>query len=398
MKSKIAVFTANRAEYGLLLPVIKALRLKPEVELQLYVAGAHLDPFFGKTKNSITDAGLTITEEISISLADDNLFSTAIAIGQGIQEVAQALKKHSPDILVLYGDRFEVLSAVIAATQMRIPVAHLEGGDVTEGGALDDTVRHAITKLAHLHFTTNEQARDNVLQLGEEAWRVHNVGLPSLDGIYAKEFATPQEVQDKFKLDFNLPIVLFTQHSVTTQFDKAREQIAASLAALEIFLNQGVQVFITYPNNDAGGKVIVEAIEDFKKRGFKNLIVVPALGAANYHGILSLTQSSKVNVVCVGNSSSGIKETPIFGCPTVNIGSRQQGRLRAGNVIDVGYDTDAITKAIKKCLNDEAFIQHCAQVKNPYGNGTAGRTVADILSSVTLNEVLIAKKTVFKNR
>jgi UDP-hydrolysing UDP-N-acetyl-D-glucosamine 2-epimerase len=397
MKKKIAVFTANRAEYGLLLPVIKALGQRPEVELQLYVGGAHLDPFFGKTKDSIIDAGLSVTEEINISLADDNLFSTAIAIGQGIQEVAQALKKHAPDILVVYGDRFEVLSAAIAATQMRIPVAHLEGGDITEGGALDDTVRHAITKLVHLHLTTNEQARNNVLQLGEEAWRVHNVGLPSLDGIYAKEFATPKELQDKFNLDFHKPIILFTQHSVTTQFDRAREQIAASLAALEAFLNQEVQVFITYPNNDAGGKVVVEAIEDFRKRGFKNLIVIPALGAANYHGIMSLTQSSKVKVVCVGNSSSGIKETPIFGCPTVNIGSRQQGRLRAGNVIDVSYDTETITQAIKKCLYDETFIQHCAQVNNPYGDGTAGRKVADILSSISVDERLIAKKTVFKN-
>lgn len=397
-KRKIGVFTGNRAEYGLLYPIIKKLNSTSSVELQLFVSGAHLDESFGKTKDSILNAGFNITEEIKIDLDHDDLFSTANAIGNGIQEVAKALKKHKPDILVVYADRFEGFSAVIAASQMRIPVAHVEGGDVTEGGALDDSVRHAMTKLSHLHFTTNEDAMLNVVQMGEERWRVFNAGLPSLDNIVRGEFATPEELKRKWGVDLKDPIILFTQHSVTTQFDQAEGQISQSLQALKQFLDKGVQVFVTYPNNDAGGKIIVESINKFNNLGYPNLKVIPSLGGFNYHGLLALAKDPNNRIVCVGNSSSGIKETPVFGCPAVNIGSRQEGRLRAQNVLDVTYEVGEIVNAIDKCLFNTEFREKCRDVQNPYGNGKSAEIVVDVLTNIELGEKLITKKTIFNGK
>ncbi len=397
-KRKIGVFTGNRAEYGLLYPIIKGLNSHPDLELQLYVSGAHLDTSFGRTVDSIREAGFPIAQEIKIDLDHDDLYSTALAIGSGVKEIAGALKQHKPDILIVYADRFEGFSAVIAASQMRIPVAHVEGGDITEGGALDDSVRHAMTKLSHLHFTTNEEARLNVLQLGEENWRVHNVGLPSLDGIARGEYAKEDELVNKWGLDLKKPVVVFTQHSVTTQFDQAASQIDESLKVIATLLDKGVQVFVTYPNNDAGGKVIIERINEFARGHSGVLKVVPSLGGHNYHGLLALARNPHVRVACVGNSSSGIKETPVFGCPTVNIGSRQEGRLRATNVLDVGYDSAEINAAVERCLFDESFRERCRTVVNPYGDGNASLRVIEVLSAVALDEKLITKKTVFKGR
>ncbi|MEW9797567.1 UDP-N-acetylglucosamine 2-epimerase [Alteromonas sp. CYL-A6] len=395
MRRKIAVFTGNRAEFGLLLPVIQEIAASDKLELQLLVAGAHLDPNFGRTIDVIHDNQLDIAAEIAIDLADDDLYSTALAIGDGIQGVASALQKLRPDMLLVYADRFEGFSAVIAAAQMRIPVGHIEGGDVTEGGALDDSVRHAMTKLSHLHFTTNHAASLNVKQLGEEPWRVFNVGLPSIDAIVQGKLAAEHEIETRWPVDLSRPIVVFTQHSVTTQFDKAEEQILASLGALTRLLENGVQLFLTYPNNDAGGKRIIQALTDFASQHTKDVYLTPSMGSYYYHGMLALARDPQRRVACVGNSSSGIKETPIFGCPTVNIGSRQDGRLRAENLIDVGYDKQAILAAVQTCLFDDAFRQRCFSAHNPYGDGTAARQIVDVLCSVALDNALIAKKTLF---
>ena len=394
MRRKIAVFTGNRAEFGLLLPVIQEVKASDDLELQLLVAGAHLDPSFGRTIDVIKDNQLDISAEISIDLADDDLYSTAVAVGEGVQGVAKALQLLAPDIVLVYADRFEGFSAVIAAAQMRIPVAHLEGGDVTEGGALDDSVRHAMTKLSHLHFTTNKAASQNVLQLGEEPWRVHTFGLPSIDRILQGKLASRQEIAERWNVDFERPVIVFTQHSVTTQFDQANAQIAESIDALKELMDAGTQVFLTYPNNDAGGKRIVEALTTFATE-YKEARLIPSMGSHFYHGMLALAKDPAIRIACVGNSSSGIKETPIFGCPTVNVGSRQDGRLRAENVIDVDYDKQQILDAIKSSFFDEEFRARCFHSHNPYGNGSASADIVDVLRTVALDEKLIAKKTLF---
>lgn len=389
---KIAIFTGNRAEYGLQFPIIKAVDSHPDLEYYLLVSGTHLDEDFGKTSAEIAQDGFTVHREIKIEMKHDNLFATAQAIGTGILSLSAVLDELRPDILVVYADRFEGFSAVITGTQMGIPTAHVEGGDITEGGALDDNVRHAMTKLAHLHFTTNEDAARRVRAMGEEAWRVFNVGFPAIDLIAAGNFAKPDELIQRYGLNTERPVVLFTQHSVTTEYEAANLQIGPALEALAILAAAGCQVIVTYPNNDAGGKRIIHRINEWYGEGIPNVQVYPSLGRYNYHGVLHLAGHGGGWGVCVGNSSSGIKETPALGCPAVNIGSRQQGRLRAENVIDTGYDRDEILAAVKKSLHDKAFRARCLICENPYGVGDAGKKIAEVLASIEFGPRLIQKK------
>jgi len=392
-KRIIAVFTGNRAEYGLQFPILRAIARRDDLEYRLLVSGAHLDKSFGTTLDEIRKDGFEIHDEIKIDLEADTLYATAKAIGTGVISVSASLARLRPDILVVYADRFEGFAAVIAGTQMGIPTAHIEGGDVTQGGALDDSVRHAMTKLSHLHFTTNENAANRIRHMGEEAWRVHNVGFPAIDLIADGIYATPEELRDRFGVVPDRPLIVFTQHSVTTRYEEAVDQVRPSLAALETMAREGVQVVITYPNNDAGGRRIIEELERFHARGVPNTQVHKSVGRYNYHGMLALAgRGGQAGGACVGNSSSGVKETPAFGCPTVDVGSRQSGRLGAGNVIATGYDRAEIEAAIRRCLVDAVFIERCRTCENPYGTGNAGRKIAEVLASVPLGPALIAKQ------
>ena len=304
------------------------------------------------------------------------------------------LNQLKPDFLVVYADRFEGFSAVITGTQMNIPTAHIEGGDLTKGGALDDSVRHAMTKLAHLHFCTNAEAKDRILKLGEEPWRVHNVGFPAIDLLADGNFASPEEIQRKYGLDANRPLIIFTQHSVTTEFDQADKQIEPSLNALIECARKGIQVVITYPNNDAGGKRIIKKIQALAEENLPNFYIHDSLGRYNYHGILNIC-GCLGRGVCAGNSSSGIKETPFFGLPTVNIGSRQNGRLRSTNVIDTNYSKSEIMTALEKCLFDDVFRNKCKNCVNPYGEGNSGMKIADVLSNIPISMELLKKQMMY---
>ncbi len=392
----IAVFTGNRAEYGLQFPVLKAIDNNPQLEYRLIVSGAHLDRKFGNTLEEIANDGFHIDAEVKIEMDASTLEANVQAIGTGILSVGEAIKKIQPDIMVVYADRFEGFAAVIAATQMNIPTAHIEGGDLTEGGALDDSVRHAMTKLSHLHFTTNQQASNRIIGMGEEAWRVHTVGFPAIDMISEGNYATQDEIVEKLKLDLNRPIVLFTQHSVTTEFDLAVKQIIPSLRALEDLEKSDMQIVVTYPNNDAGGLAIIKKLEELDARSIDNIQVHRSLGRYFYHGLLALAKKIENRVVCVGNSSSGIKETAAFGCPTVNIGSRQKGRLRGKNVLDTDYKKESIIDAVKKCIEDKNFRERCAKTDNPYYMGNAGKKIAKVLCEVQLDEELIRKQMTLK--
>lgn len=395
-KRTIAIFTGNRAEYGLQYPILRAVDKHPDLDYRLLVSGAHLDVHFGHTLDEIRKDGFRIDAEVKIEMDAGSLFATAQAIGSGIIEISKVLAELKPDMMVVYADRFEGLAAVVAATQMNIPTAHIEGGDLTEGGALDDSVRHAMTKLSHLHFTTNQQASNRILGMGEEPWRVHTVGFPAIDLISEGRYAKPEEVVERLGLDLERPIVLFTQHSVTTEFDQAVAQLEPSLAAIEQLAATGVQVILTYPNNDAGGRQIIQRLEAFRERAAPNTQVHRSLGRHLYHGVLALAQNPALRVVCVGNSSSGLKETPAFNCPTVNIGSRQEGRLRGGNVLDAGYDSTTITEIVRRCLFDEDFRAQCRRAENPYWLGDAGPKIANVLATVPLDQNLIRKRMTLK--
>jgi UDP-hydrolysing UDP-N-acetyl-D-glucosamine 2-epimerase len=391
----IAVFTGNRAEYGLQFPILKAIDAHEQLDYRLIVSGAHLDADFGHTLAEINNDGFRIEDEVKIEMLDDNLSSTANAIGSGVISISKSLSRIKPDIFVVYADRFEGFAAVIAGTQMGIPTAHIEGGDITEGGALDDSVRHAMTKLSHLHFATNQEAAQRIEKMGEENWRVHNVGFPAIDLIAQGSFASPEELTNEFGLDINRSIILCTQHSVATQSEEAAHQIKPILANLTSFAENDVQVILTYPNNDAGGRRIISEIKKLDDLRIPGLQVFKSVGRYNYHGLLDLC-GRVGRGVCIGNSSSGIKETPAFGCPTVNIGSRQDGRLASTNVINVDYDHSQINDAIKLSLFDDQFRKRCSNCDNPYGVGGAGVKIANVLAEIDLDHKLITKKMTLK--
>jgi UDP-N-acetylglucosamine 2-epimerase (non-hydrolysing)/GDP/UDP-N,N'-diacetylbacillosamine 2-epimerase (hydrolysing) len=390
-KRIVAVFTGNRAEYGLQFPILKAIAAHPGLDYRLIVSGAHLDRNFGRTLSEIRKDGFRVHAEVKIEMKADTLFGTANAIGTGIVSMSRALDRLRPDLLVVYADRFEGFAALVAGTQMRVPTAHVEGGDVTEGGALDDSVRHAMTKLAHLHFTTNADAKRRILAMGEAPWRVHNVGFPAIDLIKSGLFASPEDVRARYGLRDDQPVALFTQHSVTTQFDEAAAQIRPALRALESLARDGVQVVATYPNNDAGGLAIARELERWSRRKIPNIQLHKNLGRWNYHGILNFIGRVSGGA-CVGNSSSGIKETPAFRCPAINVGSRQDGRLRARNVIDVGYDEKGLVRAFTRCVRDSRFLKTVRTCANPYGEGDSGRRIAQVLARVPLDRRLITKE------
>lgn len=386
-KRKIAIYTGNRSDYGLQFPVLKAISEDARLEYFLIVSGAHLKTDFGNTLQEITHDGFQVYRKAKIDISEDSLLATTQAIGLGILTISKILAELHPDFLVVYGDRFESFAALIAGTQMGIPTAHIEGGDYTEGGALDDSVRHAMTKLAHLHFTTNIQAADRVLRMGEETWRVYNVGLPVLDLVAVGNFATPKEVYSHFQFDPDKPILIFTQHSVATEFDKAIEQIRPSLSALKDAIDErNCQVIITYPSDDAGGQHIRCELEQFSKHNRRNAHLYPSLGRYMYHGVLNVAS------ICIGNSSSGIKETPAFHLPCINIGERQRGRLRSNNVLDVGYNYINIKNAIYRCLDDSEFRDQVLRSINPYGTGNAGKQIAQVLATIKIDLKLLQKK------
>jgi UDP-N-acetylglucosamine 2-epimerase (non-hydrolysing)/GDP/UDP-N,N'-diacetylbacillosamine 2-epimerase (hydrolysing) len=385
-KRRVAIFTGNRSEYGLLYPVLRAIAADPRLDYQLLVGGAHLNQDFGKTSTEIERDGFHVAREVRIPTVPPTRTYTAQSIADGISSVASILDELAPEIMVIYGDRFESFAAMIAATQMNIPVAHIEGGDYTEGGALDDSVRHAMTKLAHLHFTTNPQATKRVLKLGEEPWRVQTVGLPSLDLARAGIFAKPEELAAEFGFDLARPVILFCQHSIATEPERAVEQVRPSLEVLSEQIASGAQVVISYPNDDAGGRAIIGEIA-----AFRGAQVVPSLGRHRFHGMLHLMGNAARGVL-VGNSSAGIKETRAFGCPCVNIGARQKGRLRCANVIDVSYDAAEIRAAIQRSLQDDDFRTLCRTCENFYGEGDSGARIAERLATVTLDLALLQKK------
>jgi UDP-N-acetylglucosamine 2-epimerase (non-hydrolysing)/GDP/UDP-N,N'-diacetylbacillosamine 2-epimerase (hydrolysing) len=395
-KRKIAVFTGNRAEYGLQYPVLKEVHQHPKLDCHLLVSGAHLDENFGRTLEEIRNDGFYIDSEVKIDMGSDSKVSTANAIGSGVLSISSALQKFMPDIFVVSADRFEGFAALIASTQMNIPTAHIEGGDITEGGALDDSVRHAMTKLAHLHFTTNEQSSNRILAMGEESWRVHTVGFPVIDLIAEKRYAASEEIVRQLSLDLSRPIILFTQHSVTTEFEDSFAQLKPSLDAIRELSSRGVQVIMTYPNNDAGGEAIVVSIKALDSESLPGIQVHRSLGRYAYHGVLALAWNPDVKVACVGNSSSGIKETPAFGCPTVNIGSRQEGRLRGNNVLDAGYSCKEIVSAVERCFDNEGFREKCKKTNNPYYIGNAGKKIASVLAEVPLDQKLLRKLMMLK--
>ena len=377
---KICILTGSRAEYGLLKPVMTAIDAHSKLELNILVTGTHLSPEFGHTQDQILADGFEIKEKVDIISKDDSTLAMASAIGNGVEKTAIALSRVNPDIFMVLGDRYEILAGVVAAAYMNIPVAHIHGGDSTRGG-LDESARHAITKFAHIHFPATQKSAERILKLGEDSWRVSVVGAPALDTILNMPLLPKQEIVRKYGLNSNKPLIILLQHSVSTEPETAGMQIMETLEAIKELKHQTI---IIYPNSDAGGRKIIRQIEKY--------LFLPFIKAFKSLPQIEYLSLLKFASVMVGNSSSGIIESSSFKLPVVNIGIRQEGRERSGNVIDVNHDRKNIIESIQMALYDKEFREQVNQSKNPYGDGKASQKIAEKLSEIRLKKRLLQKK------
>jgi len=385
MKRKIAVVTGTRAEYGYLKPLMKKIKEHTKLELLLYVTGMHLLKEYGNTIQEIEKDGFRITKTIDMDVKVNNAtFDIAASIGTGIIRLASVFKEDNPDIAVVFGDRIEPFAAAIAATSMNIPLAHIGGGEVGLGD-IDDSLRHAITKLAHLHFTSTNQSKERVLKLGEEEWRIFKVGALSLDAILNEKLLSKNVLCRKYNLP-DKSSILISYHPVTTEWQEAERQMKLVVeSAVAVANEEDMEVVIIYPNAYPGGFQIIRTIKNAMQKS-KNIHVFENLPHLDY---ISLMATSSV---FVGNSSSGIIEAPSLGIPYVCIGTRQQGRERAKNVIDVGYRKDEIISGIKRALFDKEFLDAVKKCESPYGDGKASERIVKVLSEVKIDKRLLQKK------
>ena len=377
MAKKVAVFTGTRAEYGLLYWLLKDIQADTELTLQLLVSGMHLSPEFGLTYQQIEQDGFHIDEKIEILLSSDSAVGTAKSMGLGVLGFVDALARLKPDILVILGDRFEALAAAQTAMILRIPVLHLHGGEITEG-AYDDAIRHAITKLSYLHATATAEYRQRVIQLGEAPERVFNVGAIGLDHFTRGSFMSVAELATSLGFPLRQPYAVVTYHPVTLAAEAPESAFQALLEALEQFPQ--LQIIITYPNADDGGRRIIPLLEAYAAKQPGRVLAIPSLGHVRYLSAI------KHAAAVIGNSSSGIIEVPAMDVPTVNIGMRQKGRLAAKSVLHCDADTASIQKAISTALKREYKLAD-EKIHNPYGQGDASRQVIQLLKSLSFNAV-----------
>ncbi|MEW6096372.1 MAG: UDP-N-acetylglucosamine 2-epimerase [bacterium] len=374
---KVCVITGSRAEYGLLSPVMYAIQKHPDLELSVIATGMHLMERFGLTLNEIKKDGFKIDEEVFVS-EEDNMSS---AFGQMVIGIPKAIDKIKPDFVVVLGDRFEALAGAIVGAINNIPVAHIHGGDKTTSGHIDESIRFAITKFAHIHFVATIESKRRVIQLGEEPFRIYQVGSPAIDVILGKKFSSPLQIANKFNLTINKPIVIVLQHPVSIEADHAGIQMEKTILAIK---ELDAQIIVIYPNSDAGSLEMIKKIEEY--RNLPNIQIHKNIDHGLYLELL------KIASVLVGNSSSGIIEAPSFKLPVVNIGSRNVGREHAENIIFVDYSSEQILQGIKKALFDEEFKKKVNNCTNPYGDGKSFHRIVEVLTTISINKKLLKKQ------
>jgi len=375
---KICVVTGSRAEYGLLSGVMQGIQDDPDIELQIIATGMHLSPEFGLTYRVIEEDGFQINAKVEMLLSSDTTVGVAKSIGLGVIGFAEALDRLRPDLLILLGDRFEILAAAEAALIARIPIAHIGGGDVTEG-AFDESIRHSITKMSQLHFVTNDVAARRVRQLGENPAHIYNVGSPGIDQIKRLKLIDREALEETLGFKFKEKNLLITFHPVSLDFQTAAEQFQQLLDVLSQ-LGAGVGLIFTKPNSDPEGRLIMRMIDDYVAK-YSN-----ASGHISMGQLLYLSTIAQVDVV-VGNSSSGLYEVPSFKKPTVNIGDRQKGRLQATSVINCVPQFEDIRRAILTALEKD-----CSETVNPYGDGNSSMNILKKIKQISNFQALIRKR------
>ena len=373
---KICVITGTRAEYGLLSKLMKRIDDCPDMQLQIIATNMHLSPEFGLTYREIEADGFHIDKKVEMLLSSDTRNATTKSLGLGIIGFADAFEDLAPDMIVILGDRYEMLGAASAALLYGIPIAHISGGDVTEG-AYDDAIRHSISKMSHLHFTSAEEYRQRVIQLGEQPDRVFNFGAIGLDNMRQIQFLDRQSLEQSIGFEIGEDCILVTYHPVTMERNSAETQFGALLEAID---RVGCRVIFTKPNSDSDGRIIIKMIDEYVAANSDKAACYTSLGYVRYLSALQFVKAA------VGNSSSGILEVPSFGIPTVNIGDRQKGRLRADSVIDCNTDVDSIEKSIRGALSQE-WQTIARNATNPYEQPDTVARIFDVLQQCDLSQM-----------
>ncbi|MGG7198256.1 UDP-N-acetylglucosamine 2-epimerase [Clostridium butyricum] len=379
---KICVVTSTRAEYGLLKNIIRKLKKSNEFEVNIVTTGMHLSPEFGFTYKEIEEDGFEIDEKIEILLSSDTSVSISKSMGLALISFAEYFSRKRPDILIILGDRYEMMSICCAAMNERIPIAHLYGGETTEG-AIDECVRHSISKMSYLHFTSTEEYRKRVIQLGESPNRVFNVGAMGIENILNTDLLTKSDLEDLINFNLDKKYAIVTFHSVTLERNTVETQFKNILDACDKYKN--MNYIFTKSNCDEGGRIINNMIDEYVSQR-DNAISFESLGMLRY------LSAVKYSAMVIGNSSSGIVEVPAFKIPTINIGDRQKGRLQGDTVINCNPDFDDICLSIEKAQNEE-FKNKIKNSKNIFGDGnTSDKIVKEIAKFLKNDEINLKKK------
>ena len=378
MSRKICVVTGSRAEYGLLYSLIKEIETDSDLQSQIIATGMHLSPEFGLSYRQIEQDGIRISKKIDMLLSSDTPAGISKSIGLGIIGFADAFSELQPDIVVLLGDRFETFSAASASMVARVPIAHIHGGESSEG-MIDEAIRHSITKMSHIHFTAAEGYKKRVIQLGENPHRVYNVGGLGVDNIKRMKLLNRKAFEKSIEFDLGPRNFMVTYHPVTLEKSTAEEQFQNLLDALESLKDS--RFFFTKPNADTDGRILIKMIESYVAANKEKAIAFTNLGQLRYLSALQFMDG------VIGNSSSGLCEAPTFKIGTINIGDRQKGRIKAESVIDCQPTKDLILRAFKK-LSSEVFQEKLRTVKNPYGEGGAAEKIKKMLKEINLENIL----------
>lgn len=373
---KICVVTGTRAEYGLLSRLMRMIADSDQTQLQIIATNMHLSPKYGNTYQEIVRDGFTIDKKIPIlEEGKDDANATVKSMAKALAGFADAYDELKPDMVVVLGDRYEILAAATSALIQRIPIAHLYGGEITEG-AYDDSIRHSVTKMSHLHFTSCEEYRHRVIQLGEQPIRVFNVGSIGVENIKMLSLMSKDDIEKEIDFAIDDKTILVTYHPVTLGNRTAKEDIDDFIAALDE--KKDLRIIFTMPNSDAGGQAIVEAINAFVAKNPQRARVFKSLGVLRYLSVMQQVAA------VVGNSSSGLVEVPSFGIPTLNIGDRQKGRMAADSVFNCGTDKQSVLKGLDVALSDD-FKQKAAATHNPYDKEGTAQAIFNVISTYPLD-------------
>ena len=379
---RIGIMTGTRAEYGLLKPLMQEINKDNDLELYLIVSGMHLSPEFGMTYKEIEGDGFQINAKVEMLLSSDSPAGISKSIGLGVIGFADEFQRADLDMLILLGDRYEALSAAICALVMRIPIAHLHGGELTEG-AIDEGIRHSITKMSYLHFTSTEQYRNRVIQLGENPERVFYVGALGVENIKKINLMTKEELERSIHFEIDENTVIVTYHPVTLENNTVEEQFLNLLKVLD--RNPKIRMIFTKANADTNGRIVNELIDKYAAQNSERACAFVSLGHKRYLSALKYCR------IVIGNSSSGIIEAPSFGKPIINIGDRQKGRICADSVINCGYTQQEIQRAMETALTEE-FENKARNCRNPYEKENTAANIISVIKDYLLNDKIKLKK------